>query len=293
MQTLKKYPLISFFTLAYLITWTLQLSGIWLAGQSGIAISNEDNLLHFINLMNGNLNSQQTLAYLTFSLGMGPLFSAIIMTALLEGKSGLQNLWQRSTHWQVGWKWLLTALAIPLGLSLASVGLGALLGGGLNGFAFKLEPSLFIPFFIYMFIFTGIAEEPGWRGFALPRLQSQFTAAKSSWILGILWGVWHFPFIIYYNYALGFGPLIGSLIGLTLGIVGWTMVNTWLYNNTRSVFLLILLHAWGNTIQSYLVLSSNNYLAQTLYGVLPWAIAIYLSKKYGDENLSPNPRPKA
>lgn len=137
-----------------------------------------------------------------------------------------------------------------------------------------------------MVVFTGITEEPGWRGFALPRLQSRYTAEKSSWILGIAWGIWHFPFIIYYNYAFGIIPLLFSLLGLTLGIVGWTIVNTWIYNNTQSVFLMIILHGWGNTVHSYLVLSSNNYIAQTLYGIIPWLIASVLLRVYGKENLS-------
>ena len=71
--------------------------------------------------------------------------------------------------------------------------------------------------------------------------------------MGLLWGVWHFPFIIYYNLAAGPGPLIASLLGLTMGIIGWTIVNTWLYNNTESVWIMILLHGWGNAVQSYLV----------------------------------------
>ena len=98
--------------------------------------------------------------------------------------------------------------------------------------------------------------------------------------------------MIYYNAALGPGPLIFSLVGLVLGTVGWTYVNTYLYNNTQSVFLVILMHGIGNTLQSYLVLASGNMMAQSLFGFLPWAIAFFLSKKAGDENLAPHPRPQ-
>jgi membrane protease YdiL (CAAX protease family) len=189
-------------------------------------------------------------------------------------------------------KWYLAAFGIPLALAAVSLGLGLLATGGKSAYVAKLPVGSFIPFFFYMLVFTGITEEPGWRGVALPRLQSRYNAEQASWILGLLWGVWHFPFIIYYNLGSGPGPMIASLIGLTLGIVGWTIVNTWLYNNTESVWLMILLHGWGNTVQSYLVLSSNNMTAQTLYGVLPWVIAIFLIRKFGKENLSPHPRPQ-
>lgn len=112
-------------------------------------------------------------------------------------------------------------------------------------------------------------------------MQSRYSAENASWILGIPWGVWHFPFIIYYTYGAGIAPLIASLLGLTLGIVGWTIVNTWIYNNTRSVWMMILLHGWGNAVQSYLVLSSNNFLVQTLCGVLPWPSRLFYCESYG------------
>ncbi len=291
MKLIKQHPLVSFFVLAYAITWSLQLAAIALAPGQGMSLSNETNFQYFLDLLAGRLNSGQALVYFLFTLGAGPLFAAILVTSVVEGRAGLRDLWRRSTLWRIETRWYLAALGIPLALGVVSLGLGLLSSGGKLDYAAKLPIGSFIPFFLYMLIFTGIAEEPGWRGFALPRLQSRFNAERASWILGLLWGVWHFPFIIYYNLAAGPGPLIASLLGLTMGIIGWTIVNTWLYNNTESVWIMILLHGWGNAVQSYLVLSSNNYAAQTLYGILPWAIAIFLVRKYGKENLAPRPRP--
>ena len=50
-----------------------------------------------------------------------------------------------------------------------------------------------ILFFLYNIIYGGISEEPGWRGFALPRLQAKFSPLVSSLILGVVWAVWHAP----------------------------------------------------------------------------------------------------
>lgn len=185
---------------------------------------------------------------------------------------------------------------MPVALALLSLTAGVLLGGLRPGSYSPLLPvAYFVPFFLYMLVFTGLAEEPGWRGFALPRLQSRYSAVRSGWILGVLWGVWHFPFIVYYNLAAGLPALalIPVLLGLVFGIVGWTIVNTWVYNSTESVFLMILLHGWYNTVNSYAVLSYQNALTQTLSGILPWALAIILLRVYGGEHLAAKPRPRA
>jgi membrane protease YdiL (CAAX protease family) len=202
-------------------------------------------------------------------------------------------LWEQCTKWRIGIKWYLVAFALPLVLSAASLGIGLLASGGQFDYTAKVPLAYFLPFFLYMVVFTGVWEEPGWRGFALPRLQHRYSAYKSSWILGVLVGAWHFHFQVYYVYALGIAPLVVSLIILALGTVGWTIVLTWLYNNTRSVWLIIVLHGWGNTVQSYLILSSNNLPAQALYGILPWLIAVVLLWMYGKEHLAPHPRPQA
>ena len=109
----------------------------------------------------------------------------------------------------------------------------------------------------------------------------------------MIWGVWHFPSISYYNLAAGVPAfaLLPILVGLVLGIVGWTIMNTWVYNSTESVFLIILLHGWYGTINSYMLLSFQNGVLQTLSGLLPWALAIILLRVYGGEHLAAKPRP--
>ena len=84
---------------------------------------------------------------------------------------------------------------------------------------------------------------------------------------------------------------VALLLGLTIGAVGYTIVFTWVYNNTNSVFWIVVLHGWANTVQSYLVLSSDSFVAQVLYGVLPWALAAYLLKKYDIEMLTHRRQP--
>lgn len=107
-------------------------------------------------------------------------------------------------------------------------------------------------------------------------------------------GVWHFPILIYYNLTVTeMAPpvLIPILVGAVLGTIGYTIVNTWIYNSTESVFVMILLHGWYNTVNSYVVLPFENMMKSTVSAMLPWAVAVYVSKRYGDEHLADRPRP--
>ena len=292
LNLIRRFPLASFFVLAYAITWTLWLTALALAPNQGMSLSNETNFLYFVDLLNLRLPLERALVLGIFNLAAGPLFAALLVTWATEGKAGWRKLWEQCVKWNVGTWWYLVTFALPVVLSAVSLGIGLLSTNGQLDYTAKVPIAYFLPFFLYMIVFTGVSEEPGWRGFALPRLQRRYSAAKASWILGIVWGLWHVPFQIYYAYALGIIPLLFSFVGLTVGAVGWTIVNTWLYNNTRSVWIMILLHGWGNTVNSYVVLSSNNMAAQALIGLLPWVIAIVLLWVYGKENLARHTRPQ-
>lgn len=290
---IRRYPLVAFFALAYLLTWPFQILSYFMADRVGMDLSNEDNLRHIVDLLGGDLASDRLWPLLVFFLGQsGPVVAAFVVTAAIYGSVGVRDLGARTVKWRVAPQWYLTVLLLPL-LMIAVCLAAAFVTGGfeLGPFEPDIPWSWFIFFVLYMIVFTGLAEEPGWRGFALPHLQASRTAMRSSWILGVAWGVWHFPFIIYYNLDEPF-LLIPAFFGLTVGIVGWTIVNTWVYNNTGSVFMVILLHGWNGAAQSYFILAQPNFLAASLFTLLPWGIAIYLSKRYGDENLADVARPK-
>lgn len=286
----ERTALILYFVLAFAITWIAQIAGMRMAESTGLTLSNEDNFQHFAAMVT---SGTFLLPYLVFTLGAGPFLAAVIVLAISEGREGLKYLFSQMAIWRLPAYWYLVVLALPLALAAASLLAGFLANGmRLPELTPRLPAVSFLPFLLYMILFTGLWEEPGWRGFALPRLQKQYNAETSSWILGMLWGAWHIPVNLYLNREAGPAVIIPLIIGLLLGTVGWTIVNTWVYNNTRSLLLMILLHGWTNTVQSYLVLSSGNMAAMSIFSVLPWALAIYLLRKYGKENLSPTLRPQ-
>lgn len=106
-----------------------------------------------------------------------------------------------------------------------------------------------IIFYLYNLIYGGLSEEPGWRGFALPRLQARFSPLVSSLILGIIWAVWHAPG--------RFGGIEAKSLSDTL--VEWvlivlvTVIFTWLYNRTKgSILVTALIHPAMNTTGNFL-----------------------------------------
>ena len=106
-----------------------------------------------------------------------------------------------------------------------------------------------ILFFLYNVIYGGLSEEPGWRGFALPRLQAKFSPLVSSLILGVIWAVWHAP--------AKFGGIEASSLSDTITewvlIVLVTVIFTWLYNRTKgSILVTALIHPAMNTTGAFM-----------------------------------------
>ena len=104
-------------------------------------------------------------------------------------------------------------------------------------------------FFLYNVIYGALSEEPGWRGFALPRLQARFSPLVSSLILGVIWAVWHAP--------AKFGGIEASSLSDTITewvlIVLVTIIFTWLFNRTEgSILVTALIHPAMNTTGSFL-----------------------------------------
>jgi membrane protease YdiL (CAAX protease family) len=56
-----------------------------------------------------------------------------------------------------------------------------------------------VAFFVLTFALSW--EEIGWRGYAMPRLQTGRSALGASLILGPVWGSWHLP--LYFTWQAG------------------------------------------------------------------------------------------
>jgi len=106
-----------------------------------------------------------------------------------------------------------------------------------------LDPvyNLFIIILIAI-LFSPLWEEIGWRGYALPLLQNICNPLTASLILGFLWGLWHLPMYAALT-AYGDKRMLFFLI-VFVGCFPLSIIQSWIYNNTRqSLLLCVLFHA--------------------------------------------------
>jgi membrane protease YdiL (CAAX protease family) len=184
----------------------------------------------------------------TFS---GPTVAALIVTGATEGRAGVWRLLKRFVQWRVRPQWYIVALGINLLIWLLAY--TTLIGSAMLVAAvthWSLLLSTFLPLVAFGIIIPSIAEEPGWRGFALPRLQQRHSPVVASLILGALHGLWHLPALMTIN----FGPLpIANYLPFMLTAVFATVIYTWVYNHTGgSILLAMLLHAASNATSGWL-----------------------------------------
>ncbi len=257
-QLMRRYPLSSFFILAFVLTWFWELAIVF--------------PLHIQYPWDGLLMTVT-----------GPTLAAFIMAAITEGRTGVVTLLRRYVRWRVGLVWYLFALLTPP--LLAFVGL-LLFAGGLP--AFHVPSASFLLAYLMTYLSLIIAggpfgEEPGWRGFALPRLQQRSGPLWGTLILAAFWALWHLPLYLFRpGYNGNTGGLYGflySFLGFAVVVVAFALVFTWVFNNTRgSLLLTILLHASVNTASMLVTLfpsfPETNLIPQVLLPI--WLVAAVL-----------------
>ncbi len=125
-------------------------------------------------------------------------------------------------------------------------------------------------------LFTGGNEEPGWRGFALPRLLKWHSPLIASLVLGVIWVAWHLPVFFTEEWG-GDTPFVWFLVN----VLGLSIIMTWLFLRPgRSVIPAMLFHGGTNVVGSYFPLTTDVVPGApdffVLRGSVYWAIAIAL-----------------
>jgi len=123
----------------------------------------------------------------------------------------------------------------------------------------SVQPAYLLIGVIMSLVLGPLAEEFGWRGFALDELQSKWSALVSSLVLGGFWWLWHFP--EFFMVGITTGEIVSGVIpfiAFTASVFAMSILYTWVYNNNgRSILSAILLHFMHNFILNMLIPISN------------------------------------
>uniref|UniRef100_A0AAU3GTK1 CPBP family intramembrane metalloprotease n=1 Tax=Streptomyces sp. NBC_01401 TaxID=2903854 RepID=A0AAU3GTK1_9ACTN len=233
--SMRRRPLTWFFSLAFLLSWVAWVPYILSRNGQGVVdftFPGGEGGSQFLGVLPG--------AYL------GPILSAFIVTAVADGRPGLRVWVGRMTNWRVGWRWWIgVILAVPLVLILTLYALG----GESPVVPSAMVLAAFLPGLLLQMITTGVAEEPGWRDFAMPRLQGAYGPVAGTLILGPLWGVWHLP--LFLTDWGGTDLVWYTPVEFVATTVTFSFVMTWIFNHTRqSLLLAMLLHTGVNNFFS-------------------------------------------
>ncbi|WP_416840517.1 type II CAAX prenyl endopeptidase Rce1 family protein [Haloferax sp. DFSO52] len=273
---LTAHPVASFFVLAYAITWAI----------------NAPVLLF-------DMEPSWT-AWSLFTLGaLGPFIAAVIV--LRASGESIREWYRPRLRWRLSLRWYAAVIALPLVFLALGTVLYSLLGypvdlGVLDlGTMFYLTLPVFI---LFEAIVGGGKEELGWRGFALPKLQARYGAAISGLIIGILWALWHLPMFFTTATPHGTWPL-GQQVLWGASVVGFSLVLTWLYNETGSVWIAMLGHGAINILSGLVPIDPSvvgtpfydevRIAAIGTFVVAVWVVALVLIVTRGADRLSRNP----
>ena len=218
--------------------------------------------------------------YLT---NVGPSLAGLLMTLYLYGLPGVRRLAVRLTPWSVGRAWPVLAVCLFLPLLAVVLPLTTLSTLGVSDppGSWRLSSYLYSAIISGGLIGSGLCEELGWRGFALPHLQRRYSALVSSLIIGVAWALWHWP-----NYSIASHPHpFGAFAALIPMGMAASILYTWVYNSTEgSLFAVVVLH--GATVATPSVPASPGSAVAVILPSLYVIIAIGLVWRYGAVNLS-------
>ena len=222
----RRHPLATFFALAYGISWVLW-APLWLpaCGVYGLPVISYHHALG----------------------ALGPVTAAFLVSAMEAGLAGPTDLLRRMGLWRGRLVWVAVALLAPYVLLALAVVAAALFHGenvSLAGVGRSREFSQLsaLGFLVYNIVSFGFGEEVGWRGFALPRLQTRHSALAASFHLTFAWALWHFPLFFY---RAGYTSMdVAGVAGWFFSLLTGAVLLTWLYNESRgSILVVALFHA--------------------------------------------------
>jgi CAAX protease family protein len=225
-----RHPSATYFALTFAISWSGVVAVIGgLPG--GTAASALDNPLF---------------PFAVLAMLAGPSVAGILLTALIDGRTGRRKFRSRLLKWRVGAGWYAIALlAAPL-LSIAALLTLSLLFPGFRPALLATDDKASLLLLgVSVGLAAGFFEELGWTGFAVPHLERRYSVLTTGLIVGVLWSAWHVLVVVW-----GIGNRAGS-IPLALFVIldsltilpAFRVLMVWVYDRTGSLLLGMVMHA--------------------------------------------------
>ncbi len=209
--------------------------------------------------------------------------AGIILAGVEGHKGAIRELLGRALIWRVGLRWWLFVLLFPVIPSMGGLYLARLFGGPTVDWS-GLDPLYsIIPTMLFLIIFAGLGEEFGWRGFAIPRLQTRYNALVTSLVIGTFHALWHTPLffidgLMQHRLAQDVG-FITAFSVYAIFVIALSVQLTWVFSKTKgSVLLAAVFHgainAWSGYIDIYRGYIGNLYAYTILMVMISIAIVL-------------------
>jgi membrane protease YdiL (CAAX protease family) len=285
---IKRHPLLSFYTLAFAISW----GGILLAvglGPGGFSATP----LQF---------QKAAIPYAVLAMVLGPSVAGILLTGLVHGRAGLREFRSRLLKWRVGIRWYAVALlTAPLVFAAVFVPLSLISPQFLPRIVITSDKASVLLMGIAAGLIAGIFEELGWTGFAIPKMRHRYGVLATGLFVGVLWGAWHL-LQRYWTSGVTSGDIslalwladavIGTLVG---SLVAYRVLMVWVYERTGGSLPVAMLMHVSLTFFTIIVFPPSAVMANLISGyaftAVLWAVVAAIAVAQGG-HLSRQPPPR-
>jgi membrane protease YdiL (CAAX protease family) len=219
-----------------------------------------------------------------------PTLAALLVAAFYPGAGGVRSVSRQVRTWRIGLVWYAIALIGPVILLFAAEAFSAVRRGAPPSH-WMIWPAFSGPGGLYFVIFGSLlAEEPGWRGFAQPRLQTRYGALAASVVVGLLWSTWHLWYVILPG---GLSNATGTdAVATYVRLISTSVVYAWMYNSTNgSLFIAMLAHLGHNLAASFIPIPADGGHQHLMVALAYLVVAIVVVLMTQQRTLlRPNPR---
>ncbi len=229
---IKKYPVLTYYVLVFIISW----GGILLVVGPGGIPGTEQHVERLVLLV-------------LLALFAGPSIAGTLLTGLAHGKAGFRELLARLLRWQVGVRWYVVALLFaPLFQTVVWLALSQFSPKFAPGIISQSDKALFLLSSIVVgLIGGGLLEELGWTGFAVPELRHRYSVFTTGLIVGSLHGVWHLLITLWMSGtssgAFSWTIFLPGMLFHIVSLAAYRILMMGVYDRTGSLLVAMLMHA--------------------------------------------------